>query len=196
MLRLTFLLGKLRCHRRVLLARRLQLGRLRRLIALDERQLIDYRGDCLLDIPLVCSHPLDLGHLLLRQLPPVLCFAFLASKFVRNGRVLFLRGLQFGHLRRLIALDERQLIDNRGDLLLKPVRVLEIVRGDCPVHLTAVRGSPLGLCRQFANDVVESSLRLVVAAHFLWGDSRVAAELERVGESARHNRSYSFCCAE
>ena len=46
-LRLTFLIGKLVRHRRVLFARGLQLGHLHGLIAPDERQLIDHRSDLL-----------------------------------------------------------------------------------------------------------------------------------------------------
>ena len=113
MLGLAFLIGKVVFHRRLLFTRCLQLGRLKRLFALDEVLLFAQLGDLLpklvgflavivrgrlLDFPLVRGHPLDLGQLLLRHLLPVLRLTFLIGKFVRHRRILFLRGLQLGRL--------------------------------------------------------------------------------------------------
>jgi hypothetical protein len=159
MLRLTLLIGKLLDHCRVLLSRGLQLNRLNRLLAFDDRLLVYQLGDLLselvgllpviggglFDLPVLRGDSLDFGQLPLRYSLPVLGLPLLIVELLQHGFILLTFRLQFSGRNQQFAFEDGLLIDHRCDSLPKLIEFLLVGGGICLLDLALTSSTRLDL---------------------------------------------------
>jgi hypothetical protein len=155
---LAFLIRKFLSDRRILSACRVQLGHLHRLIALNDRQLAGQFGDLLskllgflsvfggvglLGLVLLRGNLPYLSLFLLRRLLPILRLASLQCKLFDQCRILLLRCLHLGRIRRLLALGDGLLIGQYRDLSAKFLDFLLVSQGRSQLDLLLPCGNLL-----------------------------------------------------